>query len=215
MGKAYAVPLPRTLFLRHALPHVDWSDAYAVAVPFGTRGRHPQEWADAIFRSPPLGIRILFSWRQALVRAVGIERGDPHVFDTVSWNPREVLLGTDQEHLAFRASVLVEADRVVLSTVVDVRNRRGRAYSALVRRVHPFVVRTLLSRAGRAMATPVDGSRARIKGSTHTDRVAAGVAGSPAVRDGSSLLRDLSRSSRGGLTTLVGARGAQRAQVTS
>jgi Protein of unknown function (DUF2867) len=161
-GKAYAVPLPRTPFLARALLHVDWSDAYAVATPVGARGHHPQEWADAIFRSPPLAVRILFSWREALVRAVGIESGGRHVFDTVSWNTREVLLGVDQQHLAFRASVLVEADRVVLSTVVDVRNRRGRAYSALVRRVHPFVVRTLLSRAARTMATPVDRPRAQV-----------------------------------------------------
>ena len=64
----------------------------------------------------------------------------------------EVLLGVDQSHLAYRASVLVEPDRVVLSTVVDLRNRRGAAYFAVVRKVHPFVVRTMLTRAARTMA---------------------------------------------------------------
>jgi hypothetical protein len=74
------------------------------------------------------------------------------VFDLVAWSPDEVLLGIDQRHLAFRASVLVEPDRVVVSTIVEVRNRRGRAYSAVVRRIHPWVVRTMLARAVHTMA---------------------------------------------------------------
>ncbi len=87
-----------------------------------------------------------------VVRLVGIERGGGHVFATVNWRPDEVLVGTDQGHLGFRASVLVEPGRVVLSTVVQLRNRRGRVYSALVRRIHPWVVRGMLARASRKMA---------------------------------------------------------------
>ena len=62
-----------------------------------------------------------------------------------------MLLGVDQSHLAFRASVLLEDGRAVLSTVVDVRSRRGLLYTALVRRVHPFVARSLLARAARKL----------------------------------------------------------------
>ena len=87
-----------------------------------------------------------------LVRLVGIEPGGRHVFDTVARAPHEVLVGTDQRHLGFRASVLLEQDRVVLSTLVQCRNRRGRAYSAVVRRLHPIVVRGLLARAVHTMA---------------------------------------------------------------
>lgn len=146
----YAVRPPATPLLAHALGRVDWSDAYAVAVPTAERRRDPQEWADAIFRAPrSTAARLLFGARELLVRVVGIERGGPHVFDTVARTRNEVLLGTDQRHLAFRASVLVEQDRVVLSTVVELRNRRGRAYFALVRWLHPFVVRAALGRAAR------------------------------------------------------------------
>lgn len=150
-GRAHAVPVPSTPLLAQALPYVDWSDAYAVPLQRG-RQRHPQEWADAIFHAPPFWVRVLFGVREVLVRAVGIERGGSHVFDTVSSTPDEVLLGIDQRHLGFRASVLVERGRVVVSTVVEVRNRRGLAYSAVVRRIHPFVVRGALARAARKMA---------------------------------------------------------------
>jgi len=146
-GRVYAIPLPTTPLLTGALPYVDWSDAYAVFTPGGAPRHDPQEWADAIFHGPPLWIRALFGLREVLVRLMGIERGGSHVFATVDWRPDEVLLGTDQGHLGFRASVLVEPDRVVLSTVVRLHNRRGRAYSALVRRIHPVVVRGMLSRA--------------------------------------------------------------------
>lgn len=152
-GRVYATQLPATRLLAHPLEFVDWSDAYAVGIPIGERSRDPQEWADAVFRSPPSFLtRVLFGARELVVRAVGIERGGSHVFDTVSRTDHEVLLGADQEHLGFRASVLVEADRVVLSTVVELRNRRGRAYFAIVRRIHPSVVRGMLARAAKQMA---------------------------------------------------------------
>jgi hypothetical protein len=151
-GGTYRVAVPSTPMLARALPYVDWSDAYAVMVPSGPP-RHPQDWADAIFHAPPLWVRLLFGVREVLVRMVGIEAGGDHVFDTVSWSPTEVLLGIDQRHLGFRASVLVEPGRVVVSTVVEVRNRRGLVYSALVRPIHPFVVRRMLARAARAMAS--------------------------------------------------------------
>ena len=152
-GRVYTTRPPSTPLLSHALTYVDWSDAYAVAIPTDGQRRGPQEWADAVFRAPPsLLVRVLFGVRELMARAVGIEPGGRHVFDTLSHSAHEVLLGTDQKHLAFRVSVLVQPDRVVLSTVVELRNRRGRAYFALVRRLHPFVVRGMLARAARTMA---------------------------------------------------------------
>ena len=151
-GRVYSVAVPGTPLLARALPYVDWSDAYAVLPLAPSSGRHPQEWAEAIFHSPPVWVRLLLGLREAAVGLVGIERGGPHAFDTVSWSANEVLLGIDQSHLAFRASVLVEPGRVVVSTVVEVRNRRGLVYSALVRPIHPLVVRGMLARAARTMA---------------------------------------------------------------
>jgi hypothetical protein len=149
-GRVVAVEVPGTPLLARALPHVTWSDAYAVSLPAGHHA-DPHAWAGAVFRGPPPWLRLLFGLREIAVRAVGIEPADGHTFDTVDWRPDEVLLGSDQRHLDFRASVLVTRDRLVVSTVVDVHNRRGRAYSAVVRPLHPFVVRRLLARAARTM----------------------------------------------------------------
>jgi hypothetical protein len=145
------VPVPESPLLARALPSVDWSDAYAVDFPDGPPG-DPQQWADRIFHDAPAWVVVLLVAREAVVRFVGIERAGRRAFDTVDWEEDEVLLGIDQQHLSFRASVRLEPTRVVLSTVVEVHNGRGRAYSALVRRIHPLVVRTMLARAARTMA---------------------------------------------------------------
>ena len=87
-GHVYAIPLPTTPLLTGALPYVDWSDAYAVLTPRGAPRRDPQEWAGAIFHSPPLWVRALFGVREVAVRLVGIERGGSHVFATVTGEAR-------------------------------------------------------------------------------------------------------------------------------
>lgn len=141
-----SVPVASTPLLEQALPHVDWADAYAARRPAGTTS-DPQVWADAVFRSPPLWIGALLVARESLVRLVGIDRAGRRAFDPVARTADEVLLGIDQSHLGFRASVLCEPERVVVSTVVNLHNRRGRLYSLIVRRLHPAVVRAMLRRA--------------------------------------------------------------------
>jgi hypothetical protein len=147
-----AVPVPDTPLLADALPQVDWADAYAVRRPAGSPS-DPQVWADAVFREPPLWVgALLLAW-ESLVRLVGIDRAGRQAFDPVTRTDDEVLLGIDQSHLAFRASVLCEPDRVVVSTVVHLHNRRGRFYWFIVRPLHPAVVRAMLRRA--AAGVPV------------------------------------------------------------
>jgi uncharacterized protein DUF2867 len=141
----------RTPLIAGALPRVDWTDAYAVAALSGAP-LDPQVWADAIFRDPPRWVVAAFGLRELLVGLVGIDRGGSGAFDTLARTEDEVLLGTDSNHLDFRASVRREPERVVLTTVVQLHNRRGRVYSALVRPVHPIVVRAMVNRAARRLS---------------------------------------------------------------
>ncbi|HXV94465.1 MAG TPA: DUF2867 domain-containing protein [Pseudonocardia sp.] len=153
--RARAVPVPATPLLAAALPRVHHADAFAVARRPGTPA-DPQVWADALFRDPPRWVVAALGLRQALVGLAGIPRSRPSSFDTVARRADEVLLGTDDEHLDFRASVLVEPERVVLSTVVTLHGARGRAYFALVRLVHPAIVRAMLTRAAHRLSRTSD-----------------------------------------------------------
>ena len=83
---------------------MDFADAYAIRV-FPGAPTDPQVWADAVFRDPPRWVVGLMLLREAAVGLVGIARGGRSWFDPVQRADEEVLLGTDERHLDFRASV--------------------------------------------------------------------------------------------------------------
>ncbi|MEV4483453.1 DUF2867 domain-containing protein [Micromonospora coxensis] len=157
-ARVRAVPVPAAAALLHgAVRRPDLADAFALRVPPGTT-TDPQDWADAVFRDPPRVVVALLHLRNRLVTPLGIERGDASAFDTITRTDREVLLGTDAGHLDFRAGVLVEPDAdgttVTVATLAASRSRSGRAYLAVVRLVHPLVVRAMLRHAGRTTVAP-------------------------------------------------------------
>lgn len=150
--KPRAVPIPGGARLaRGAFDRLDLADAWQVPLLPGAPA-DPHVWADAVFRDPPRWVAALLWVRNRLVRLVGIAPEDGSAFDTVEQRGGELLLGTDARHLDFRASILVEAEAVTLTTVAAAHNRRGRLYMAVVRRTHPAVVRSMLSRARRRLA---------------------------------------------------------------
>lgn len=136
---------------RQAFDRVDLQDAWQVSLSPGMP-QDPQAWADAVFRSPPAWVDGLLRLRNALVRFVGIDRGNPQSFDTLDRTEHELLLGTDERHLDFRASVLVHDEAVTLSTVVRINNRRGQLYVAVVWLVHGPIVCAMLHRARHSIA---------------------------------------------------------------
>ena len=145
--RARATPPPAT----DVLPHADFVDAFAVRLRPGMT-TDPVRWASAIFDSPPRWVRALLAAREALVGWVGIERADRSVFAVRAHTASEAVVGVDARHLDFRAVVGVEPTRVVLTTVVRQHTRRGRAYFAVVRRIHPAVVGAMLARAAARLS---------------------------------------------------------------
>ena len=153
--RPHLVELPdEAVLARASLPRVDFCDAYRVVVPAGTSA-DPLVWLQATFADVPGWAGRLLRLRNRLAPLIGVDRGDASAFAVLDRTDREALLGTDAGHLDFRASVLVQpapaTTAVTVSTVVTVHNARGRLYMALVRVVHPVVVRAMLSRAARRM----------------------------------------------------------------
>jgi hypothetical protein len=152
----FEVPRPRPTstdearLTEGALERIDLTDAQEV-VRLSAEPRDPDAWADAFFRrqAPP---GVFYRVRNFLVRPLGIEPvADRSLFATCASRPDEVLVGGDAGHLDFRASVLVRESSVVLTSVVQVHNFRGRLYMAVVWRLHPFVVRRGMRRAAREL----------------------------------------------------------------
>ena len=73
------------------------------------------------------------------------------IFSIFGQTQHELLLGIDDSHLDVRVSVLkpqgAPVASYVVSTVVTVHNRLGRAYMLPVQLVHPAVVRAMMRRA--------------------------------------------------------------------
>jgi uncharacterized protein DUF2867 len=134
-----------------ALPGVDFVDAYAVRLRPGMPA-DPAIWAAAIFDDPPRWVRALLVAREAVVGLVGIERAGRSAFAVRARTDTEAQVGVDAGHLDFRAVVSVEPARVVVTTLVRRHNGRGRAYFGLVRRIHPAVVRAMLTRAATRLS---------------------------------------------------------------
>jgi hypothetical protein len=148
-----AVPIPsESTLLDGIFDSIDLRDAWQVRLPPGLSD-DPRAWSDAVFHHPPLWVVALFGVRNALVRLIGVapEHDSDKAFRIEARTADEVLLGSDADHLDFRASVLVRDRRVTMSTVASAHNARGRLYLGVIRFAHPVVVRAMLRRAVHSM----------------------------------------------------------------
>lgn len=82
-------------------------------------------------------------------------------FPVVARDGDELLLEVDARGLTVRASILVDARHVTLSSTVRVDTLRGRIYWGVVRHAHPFMARLMLRRTHRGFALAAPGAGAR------------------------------------------------------
>lgn len=126
----------------------DWLDCQRVHVS-ATATKDPQEWAEAIFHDPPLWVNKALHLRDRAVSLLGLNIEATGSFPVIGHGDREVLVGSDDRHLDFRASVYRTNDAVDVITLVQVHNLVGRLYLIPVRLVHGPMVRRMLRRAAR------------------------------------------------------------------
>ena len=153
--------------MAHLFPSADMVDAYAIAIPAGT-GRDIDTLVHAVLGNPAPWFRVLLAVRDTIMAAIGVKTsGDVRTragesgaetidfFPVLSRSNSELIVGEDDRHLDFRASVLLRAgtggmgDEVVATTVVHCHNRLGRGYLALIMPFHRLVVRSNLRRAAQ------------------------------------------------------------------
>ena len=158
-----SVALPAESRIGAVYPHPNLADAFSIDLPPGTV-RDPEALARFLFSHQPRWVAALMNVRDSLVAGLGLKTGrslragvQPSrigIFKLYETGPLEVLVGEDDKHLDFRASVLyraadasTDAPRLVLSTVVHCHNRLGRGYLTLIAPFHRRVVRAFLRQA--------------------------------------------------------------------
>lgn len=131
----------------------DWSDRQRLPVS-ARASTDPMEWADRLFHDlSPAAARLLAA-RDRLVSPLGLREASPESFAVHARTDREVLLGSDDRHLDFRAAVRRNTDSVDVVTVVEIHHLLGRLYLAPVRLVHGVLVRRMLRRAAAVLDPP-------------------------------------------------------------
>lgn len=142
----------------------DLLDSYAVTLP-PEMSDDLAKLALALLNRPPVWISWLLRLRDqvvgplglkttAAIRQAGARDGHDRIgfFPVLGRSPREIILGEDDRHLDFRASVLVRADartggrQLIVTTAVRCHNLLGRSYLQLIRPFHVLVVRSNLGR---------------------------------------------------------------------
>lgn len=166
MSQVFKVGLPKTSRILAFCPKPYLADAYAIRLPHGTT-RDVNVLACFIFSNQPPWIAQLLSIRDFIVSFFGLKTARHlrslkddriSIFKVYERHEDEMVLGEDDYHLDFRASVLVRKaytgdasveDVIVLSTVVNCHNLLGKAYITIIRPFHTLVVKSSLRRADR------------------------------------------------------------------
>ncbi|MFI1680271.1 DUF2867 domain-containing protein [Streptomyces sp. NPDC020607] len=89
-------------------------------------------------------------------------------FPVVAREGGELLMDVNTAGLTARASILVDERHVTLSTAVRADTVRSRLYWGVVKRVHPFMARTMLRRVHRRLALAAPAAAERATGTGHS-----------------------------------------------
>lgn len=161
-------PLPSDSLLAPLFAGADLADAYGTALPARTAGLPIEDLARRFFAKPAWWFLALLNLRDAVMVRFGIKTtrqmraaliggGRPRVdfFPILTTSPDEVILGEDDRHLNFRASILRrrrpggQGMELIVTSVVHCHNDFGRTYLAVIRPFHHVVIRSNLRRAER------------------------------------------------------------------
>ncbi|CAG4900725.1 unnamed protein product [Acidocella sp. C78] len=163
------VPFPRESTIAGWLPDADLADAFAINLMKEDAALGIEALARSALGHPGPWFRALLSVRDQLVRPFGVKSsrqlreeaaadGAAHIdfFRVISMSRDEVILGEDDRHLDFRASLLLRPRRdtdgaeLIATTVVHCHNLVGRAYLFAIAPFHRQVIRAnLAAAAGR------------------------------------------------------------------
>ena len=163
------VPLPGGSLATSAFAVTHYADAFAITLPQGVMPdidaivralpSAAPWWVDGLMRVRDRAVSLIglkTSASEAPERAPrsALQPGDrAGIFTVFARTADEILMGGDDRHLDFRASVLTrnegECRAVVLSTVVHYNGRLGRVYFFFVRPVHRLIIPAMLRRMVR------------------------------------------------------------------
>lgn len=160
------VPCPSDSAISEWLREASLADAFAVDLTAQEAARGIESLARSTLGHPAPWLRALLSIRDMAVRPLGVksseqmrrqavDAGADHIdfFRIISRTESEIVVGEDDRHLDFRASLLLRRNddttgaELVATTVVHCHNLAGRAYLFAIAPFHRQVIRSNLASA--------------------------------------------------------------------
>jgi hypothetical protein len=145
--------------MRSTFAGADLVDAYAIGLPADVT-HDLRALCSAVLREPAPWVRRLMELRDSIVSIFGIKttrqlRSTPGYIDFFrvhSVSATELVVGEDDKHLDFRASLMKQpsatgGEDLIITTVVHCHNLLGRTYLTLILPFHKIIVRSFLQRA--------------------------------------------------------------------
>ncbi|WP_246190566.1 DUF2867 domain-containing protein [Agromyces agglutinans] len=171
--RAYSAEASPTALLAGARIRNDWSSRQRQPVT-SRASADPAEWTRLLFHTPPTWVVSGLAIRDRLVALVGLRPVTEDTFRVLAQSEQEVLLGSDDRHLDFRASVRCAHGTVDVVTFVQVHNALGWLYLVPVRLVHSMIVRRMLRHAADRL-DPGRSSHATVQRSRQVEEIATRV----------------------------------------
>ena len=141
--------IPEKSHISNGFEKIDYSDSYSIKK---TTHKSMEDISKEIMTLPDWAI-FLFSLRNKIVKKFGLKTDTKNneqktFFTLIEKNKNEIVLGEDDKHLNFRASIMREQleDTIILTTVVHFNNGFGKVYFFLIKPFHKLIMRTLLKR---------------------------------------------------------------------
>lgn len=149
-ARAFSAPAWRTALLQASDIRGDWASRQRQPVTAHACA-DPAVWTAALFHEPSAAMTAVLAVRDRLVARVGLRPASRDSFRVLARDGDEVLVGSDDRHLDFRASVRCTRHTVDVVTYVEVHNLLGLLYLVPVRMVHAAIVRGMLRRAAKRL----------------------------------------------------------------
>jgi hypothetical protein len=129
--------------------HVDYLDVYEIEKK---TDKSAKEISKEIMRLPNW-VDFLFKLRNSLVKVFGLKvdkqnEGEETFFTLIKESYNEIIMGEDDKHLNFRASIMIDKSRntIALITLVHFNNLLGKVYFLPVKPFHKIIMRSLFKR---------------------------------------------------------------------
>ncbi|MDR1624558.1 MAG: DUF2867 domain-containing protein [Tannerellaceae bacterium] len=150
MGKVSKTnSIPKESNVLDGFNHVDYLDVYEIEKK---TNKSAKEISKEIMRLPNW-VNFLFKLRNSLVKVFGLKvdkqnEGEETFFTLIKESDNEIIMGEDDKHLNFRASIMIDKSRntIALITLVHFNNLLGKVYFLPVKPFHKIIMRSLLKR---------------------------------------------------------------------